>query len=46
LSDFADAVARWEQLRSAAARTPSDDVLATDLDAAQIAVSEASTDLL
>jgi len=46
LSDFTDAVARWEQLRSAAARTPPDDVLATDLDAAQTAVSAASTDLL
>lgn len=46
VGDFVDAVARWEQLRSAAARTPSDDVLFDDLDAAQLAVSNASTDLL
>jgi hypothetical protein len=46
LGDFADAVARWEQLRSAAARTPPDDMLATNLDAAQTKVSTASLDLL
>lgn len=46
LRDFADAVARWEQLRNAAARTPPDDMLATNLDAAQIAMSAASANLL
>lgn len=46
VGDFADAVAGWEQLCSAAARTPPDDVLATSLATAQIAVSITSTDLL
>jgi hypothetical protein len=46
VSDFADAVAGWEQLCSAAARTPPDDVLTSDLEAAQIAGSVTSTNLL